>query len=177
MNKRSSYRRIARDAYDTPAAAVAPLLPHLAPRTGFIEPCAGAGKLVEHLTLAGHVLVRAHDLPDDARSARYQIPAGAIIVTNPPYWGRGRDLREIIINLSDQAATWLLMPHDWLCNLSSTPLMPRLRTIVAIGRVKWIPDSPFTGKDNCDWMLFERPSAWVKTEFLGRQLRARGEEP
>jgi hypothetical protein len=172
MGKRSEYKRIERDNYTTPVAAVIPLLPHLAPRTRFIEPCAGAGKLVEHLTLARHVLVRAYDLPDDARSHRYDIPAGAIIVTNPPLWGRP-GLREIIVNLSDQAPAWLLMPGDWLFNLSSAPLIPRLRTVAAIGRVKWIPDSPYTSKDNCAWMLFERPSAWAQTRFVGRIARER----
>jgi hypothetical protein len=39
---------------------------------------------------------------------------------------------------SDQAPVWLLMASDWLFNLSSVPFMPRLRMVVAIGRLKWI---------------------------------------
>jgi hypothetical protein len=110
MGKRSEFRRIARDAYDTPNEAVAPLLPWLTPRTKFLEPCTGAGKLIEHLTRAGHILARAYDLP-------------------------------------------------------------RLRMIVSIGRVRWIPDSEYTGKDNACWYLFERPSAWAQIRFIGRQPR------
>jgi hypothetical protein len=46
MGKRSEFKRLVRDAYDTPAEAVAPLLPWLRPDARFIEPCAGAGKFV-----------------------------------------------------------------------------------------------------------------------------------
>jgi hypothetical protein len=171
MGKRSDFKRIARDSYDTPISAVAPLLPWLTPQTRYIEPCAGAGRLIEHLSLAGHVLISAHDLPDDARSNHYNVPAGAVFVTNPPFWGRSHDLHPIVVNLSDQAPTWLLMPADWLHNVSSAPLMPRLRMIVSIGRVRWIPDSEFTGKDNCIWALFGPPSSRAATRFIGRQAR------
>jgi hypothetical protein len=147
------------------------LLPWLEPRTPFIEPCVGDGHLVGLLKRAGHILVGAHDLPDDARSHRYNVQAGVVLVTNPPFWGRPADLHPLIVNLSDQAPTWLLMPADWLFNLSSAPLMPRLRMVVAVGRVKWIPDSQFTGKDNCAWMLFERPSAWMTIRLVGRASR------
>jgi hypothetical protein len=119
------------------------------------------------LIRAGHVLVDRFDLPDDARSARYSVPAGAIFCTNPPFWGQPADLHPLIVNLSDQAATWLLMSADWLHNLSSAPLTPRLRMVVSIGRIKWIADSPFTGKDNAIWCLFDRP-AGVPTIFIGR---------
>jgi hypothetical protein len=169
MGKRSEFRRIERDNYETPYAAVVPLLAQLAPRTRFIEPCAGRGKLVEHLERAGHVCVGRHDLPTDARSHRYDVPYGVPFITNPPYWGQPRDLHPLLCNLSSQAPVWSLMLGDWLFNLSSREMMPRLRLVVAIGRVKWIADSPFTSKDNACWMLFERPSAWATTRFIGRQ--------
>jgi hypothetical protein len=116
MGKRSDFRRIERDAYDTPAAAVEPLLRHLSHRIRFVEPCVGGGCLVGHLKRAGHALVGAYDLPDDARSHRYAIEPGALFVTNPPYWGRPADLHPLVCNLSDQAPTWLLMQADWLFN-------------------------------------------------------------
>jgi hypothetical protein len=50
--------------------------------------------------------------------------------------------------------------------------MPRLRVIVAIARVKRIPDSPFTSKDNCAWMLFDRPHARFGAVFFGREAKA-----
>jgi hypothetical protein len=168
MGKRSDLKRRPQDAYATPAAAVAPLLRCLAPPTLFYEPCAGEGFLVGHLKRAGHICVGACDLPIDARTHRYDILADEIFITNPPYWGRPRDLHPLIVNLSGQAPTWLLMPADWLHNLSSAPLMPRLRAIVSVGRVKWIPDSPFTGKDNCVWLRFSAESA-MPARFVGRE--------
>jgi hypothetical protein len=171
--KRSEFRRIERDAYNTPAVAAEPLLRNLAHATRFLEPCVGAGYLVEHLTGAGHVLVGAHDLPDDARSHHYGVEPGALFISNPPFWGRPFDLHPLIADLSDQAPTWLLMPGDWLFNRSSAPLMPRLRRIVAVGRARWIPDSRFTGKDNACWLLFDRPDTRAEIVFIGRESRTR----
>jgi hypothetical protein len=163
VGKRSDFDRIQKDQYDTPAEAVRELLEELGPATRFIEPCAGNGYLVGHLKRAGHILVAAYDLPDDARVKRYDIPAGAQFITNPPFWGRPRDLHPLISNLSDQAPTWLLMASDWLINEGSTAMMPRLRRIVAGVRVKWIPNSLFSGMDNTLWCQFGPPSdreAW-----------------
>ena len=90
MGKRSDgvFARMPQDAYATPVAGVAPLLPYLDPETRFIEPCAGEGVLVGHLKRAGHVLVSAYDLPDDARTKRYsEACSDVIFVTNPP-WAR-----------------------------------------------------------------------------------------
>ena len=32
--------------------------------------------------------------------------------------------------------------------------MKRCRKVVSVGRLKWIPGSKHTGKDNCAWYLF-----------------------
>ncbi len=142
-------------------------MPHLAPGTRFIEPCAGEGYLVDHLKRAGHVLVGAFDLPDhDARTKRYDVDGADCFITNPP-WSR-QALHEIIINLSDQAPAWLLIDADWLSTRQAAPYLPRLRHIAVIGRVKWIPDSPFTGKDNAAWTLFDRPRSNGQIHFVGR---------
>jgi hypothetical protein len=174
MGKRSEFLRIERDNYATPASALGPLLTHLAPGTRYIEPCCGEGALVSHLTAAGHLLYSAHDLPDDdARITRYEVGSGVVFITNPPYWGQPRDLHPLIVNLSSQAPTWLLMSADWAHNRSSGELVrQRCRLIVSIGRLRWIPDSEFSGKDNCAWYLFEHPSAWGQTRFIGREERA-----
>ena len=42
-----------------------------------------------------------------------------------------------------------------------------LRAVVSVGRVKWIPGSKMTGKDNCAWHLFW-PEAGGITQFIGR---------
>lgn len=49
----------------------------------------------------------------------------------------------------------------------SAPLMHNCRKIVSVGRVKWIPGSKMTGKDNCAWYLFTKEKA-AHTEFHGR---------
>jgi hypothetical protein len=156
MGKRSAFARIDKDHYDTPEKAVAPLLPWLQPQTHFIEPCYGEGALAGRLRAAGHRFAGGFDLPIDARVHNYRITDGEIFVTNPPYWGRPADLHPLIENLSNQAPTWLLMSADWLFNLGSAPLMSRLRRIIAVGRVKWIPGSLFSSKDNVAWLLFDK---------------------
>jgi hypothetical protein len=158
MGKRSEFPRIPRDSYPTPSSAVEPLLEHLAPGTHFVEPCCGDGHLVGHLERARHVCVGAYDLPVDARTKVYaEAKPGILIITNPP-WARSA-LHEILVSCSDQAPTWLLLDADWFFTRQAKPFLPRLRKIAVIGRVKWIPDSPFSGKDSCAWALFDRPRA------------------
>jgi hypothetical protein len=171
MGKRSSFERRPQDKYNTPAAAVE-LLPYLRPRTHFIEPCAGEGYLVGHLKRAGHILVGAYDLPDDACVKHYREvddgygDAAPIFITNPP-WKRPV-LHPLIENLSDQAPAWLLFDADWMHTKQAIPFRMRLKTIVSIGRVRWIEDSKNDGKDNCAWYLFDRPRLDNGTEFVGR---------
>jgi hypothetical protein len=169
MGKRSTFPRVLRDAYSTPVEAVAPLLPHLESNTRFIEPCCGDGCLVGHLERAGHICVGQCDLPTDASTWRYVlVEPGIILITNPPW--RRDVLHPIICNLSGQAPAWLLIDAGWVHTRQSEPYLPRLRTIVSVGRVKWIKDSPFTGKDDCAWHLFDlpRPDEPAVTQFIGR---------
>jgi hypothetical protein len=174
MGKRSSFERIPRDFYPTPKSAVLPLLPHLAPRTRYVEPCAGNGALITHLASAGHECAGAYDIEPQPipgflclqkDAGIYDYPAGLPFITNPP-WDR-KVLHPIIMNLSRQAPTWLLFDADWMHTRQAAPFMSRLRKVVSVGRVKWIPDSPFTGKDNCCWYLFDACSS-APAQFIGR---------
>jgi hypothetical protein len=160
MGKRTSFPRRERDDYATPQAAVIPLLRLLEPGTRFIEPCAGDGELVGHLRYAGHVCVGAYDLPTDARTARYAIDSDTIFVTNPP-WRPQFGMATMIANLSDQRPLWALIYTDWLFTLRATPYLPRLREVVVVGRMKWIPGTKHAGFENCCWCLFDRPQALV----------------
>lgn len=171
MGKRSDFARIPKDKYDTPARAVEPLLRQLKPKTLFVDPCYGAGALRFALAAAGHLFCGGFDLPIDARAHDYGMKDGEFFITNPPYWGQPDDLHPLIENLSRQAPTWLLMSADWLFNESSGPLTKRLRRIVAVGRVKWIPDSPHSGKDNAAWLLFDRRARFAC--FVGRNAPRR----
>lgn len=171
MGKRSSFERVPRDFYPTPVEAVAPLLPHLAPETRFCEPCAGNGVLVDHLTAAGHYCAAAWDIEpqradiDQQDATQRQIGNIDCFITNPP-WDR-KVLHSIILNLAAQHPTWLLFDADWMHTKQAIPFLPMLHVVVSVGRVKWIKDSPFTGKDNCCWYLFDANTSAV-TEFVGR---------
>jgi hypothetical protein len=175
MGKRSDFERRPRDFYPTPAEAVRPLLAHLSPGTRYAEPCAGNADLIRHLDAAGHICRYAYDIEPqhnrvakldalDHRPCAKTFPFDCFI-TNPP-WDR-KVLHPLIIHLSDQAPTWLLFDADWAHTRQAAPYLNRLRKIVAVGRVKWIPDSPFTGKDNCAWHLFDKPAS-EPALFFGR---------
>ena len=184
MGKRSNFERKPRDFYPTPYEAVVPLIPHLEPGTDFHEPCAGNGQLTCLLeSYAGQMCMGESDIcpqPDDdgiRYEEIYEIDAlkleecgigheADIFITNPP-WSRDI-LHPLITHLSDIAPTWLLFDADWMHTKQSAEFMPRLRKIVSVGRVKWIPDSKMTGKDNCCWYLFDKPSS-EPTIFYGRE--------
>jgi len=171
MGKRSNFERRERDFYPTPYEAVIPLLDHLTPITRYIEPCAGTGDLINHLSKHGHKCELAGDIEPlngawicDATDHEFHIPFDCFI-TNPP-WDR-KILHQIIENLSRQAPTWLLFDADWMHTKQAAAYMDRLECIVSVGRVKWIPESKMTGKDNCCWYLFcDTPNG--QTEFYGR---------
>lgn len=178
MGKRSDFARVERDFYPTPAAAVAPLLPHIPFESKYWEPCAGDGALIK--SLIGHLAcVACSDIEPrgfecwmqtaDALAVNEEAIhfAGAdYIITNPP-WDR-KTLHPMIEHFSDMRPTWLLFDADWVHTKQAAPYLPRLRKIVSVGRLKWIPDSPQTGKDNCCWMFFDKPRQDNVTQFFGR---------
>ena len=172
MGKRSDFPRKPRDDYPTPEAAVLPLLPHLKPSSTFDEPCCGDGQLVEHLENFGHKCLRARDLYlgltiDTSMDARLITSSDAdYFITNPPW---ERDVMHAIIeNLSKIRPCWLLIDADWMHTKQAIPYMSSCRSIVSIGRVKWIPDSKSTGLDNCCWYLFDaRQRMWPFHHFDG----------
>lgn len=172
VGKRSNFERKPRDFYPTPIEALVPLLPHLPLGVKFDEPCAGGGHLVQHLEHFGGRCSWASDVePQAAGVRRFDALAldkcrGDVFLTNPP-WDR-KILHPLIEHLSEIAPTWLLFDADWLHTKQSSPFLPRLKKVVSIGRVKWIPDSKMTGKDNCMWALFDKPDLNRITIFRGR---------
>lgn len=163
MGKRSDFERVPRDFYPTPREAVLPLIPHLPESFSFAEPCAGDGALIDHIEAltrgACYVATDIEPRADDIQCSDALDMVGCdqeFIITNPP-WDR-KLLHPMIDRFSDLAPTWLLFDADWMHTRQSVPFLPRLRKIVSVGRVKWIPDSKMTGKDNCAWYLFDKPS-------------------
>jgi hypothetical protein len=166
MGKRSTFERRKNDLYETwDPRAVKALLPHLKPGTTFVEPCAGSGVLADQLMAAGMLCIDQIDIEpldpcvdrNDALECDWSIyKSFDCFITNPP-WTRSV-LHKLIVHLSDQRPTWLLFDADWKYTRQSTPYMARCRNIVPVGRLKWIPDSPYDGKDNCAWYLFDKPN-------------------
>lgn len=164
MAKRSdgAFERRKNDLYRTwDPRAVPPLLRHLAPNTRFAEPCAGDGALLDQLVAAGHECVWASDI-EPGRADVHENDAttcglgdAEVYISNPP-WTREL-LHNIILNLSEQAPTWLLFDADWVHTKQAIPFIPRLRRIISVGRLKWIEGSKYDGKDNCAWYCFGTP--------------------
>ena len=175
MSKRSNFEPRAKDFWPTVPKAVAPLLPHLPSRTAFAEPCAGNGALVDLLEAAGHSCVWATDTSPAHPSIAYgdafdlrNINAD-MFITNPP-WTR-YILHPLIIHLSDMLPTWLLFDADWPFTKQSASLIGRCSRIVPIGRIKWIPDSKFSGMDSCAWYEF-LPGHQSGPRFIGYPAEA-----
>lgn len=164
MGKRSTFERRERDFYPTPFKAVEPLIPFL-DKDFYVEPCAGDGSLIRHLSMIECIF--ACDIEPQAENIS-KINAMSLTltpdmyITNPP-WQRDI-LHPLIEHLSNLAPTWLLFDADWMHTKQAKPFIPRLQKIVSVGRIKWIPDSKMTGKDNCCWYLFDKNNN-KQTEF------------
>ena len=169
MGKRSDFERKPRDFYPTPKEAVIPLLPHLPEKGLFAEPCAGDGRLIEHIeeltSLSGYWMtdIEPHaDFIGNGDALTDKIVGCDICITNPP-WDR-KILHPLIDNLSNQLPTWLLFDADWMHTKQSVPYIKMCSKIVSVGRIKWFGN--MTGKDNCAWYLFDRKAN--NTIFYGR---------
>lgn len=176
MGKRSDFKRVERDFYPTPEAAVLPLLPHLPYGTIFVEPCAGDGRLVRHLEKHGMSCLSMFDIEPQhedvdradalglVAAAEMTEPSVDCIITNPP-WARPV-LHMMIDTFRRIKPTWLLFDADWAHTKQAAPYLPYCRKIVSVGRVKWIEDSKMSGKDNVVWCRFETTPG--DTLFFGR---------
>lgn len=152
MGKRSNFPRIDKDFYrTTDPRAVRPLFEYYdGSKLIYYEPCVGRGDLIELLKPYGECVGRS-DYRLDARTTLYRTSAKCFI-TNPP-WTREL-LHPIIENLRQQLPTWLLFDADWMFTAQSRPYMQYCKTILPVGRLKWIPGTTDVGKDNCAWYLF-----------------------
>lgn len=178
MGKRSNFERFPRDKYRSNQTVSDPLLPFLMPSTVFIEPCAGDGALVALLEAQGHVCAQAFDIEPDAPGIAQrdvfepvdENEAADCYITNPP-WDR-KILHPLILHLSDHRPTWLLFDAAWAFTRQAAPFLPRLRRIVSVGRVKWIPGSDFASLDDCAWYLFGKPTG-QPTIFHGQRPKVK----
>ena len=80
---------------------------------------------------------------------------GVPIITNPP-WRRDQ-LHALIPHFMRCAPfCWLLFDANWAHTRQSRDLIQHCSRILPIGRVRWIPGSPYTGKDDASWYRFEQ---------------------
>lgn len=166
MGKRSDMERLPKDKYYTwDKRAYPPLMPHLKEGASFAEPCAGKGYMVEALREMGlQCLWRSDKYPyeDDWMNEKMGVDALNIspgnlrncdyIITNPP-WKRDI-LHEMIKHFASLKPTWLLFDANWMFTKQAVPYLSMCEKIVNVGRLKWIPDSDHTGKDDCCWYHF-----------------------
>ena len=164
-----------RDFYPTPHQAVPPLLPHIKDIATFAEICAGDGSLIDWLELEHLTCGYASDIhpkrseiikKDAFHLKAIDVANCDVVITNPP-WSRPF-LHQFIefLMLELNKPSFLLFDADWVHTKQSSPFIPYLRKIISVGRLKWIEDSPHTGKDNCAWYFFNRGE--VTTKFFGR---------
>ncbi|MDR9813091.1 hypothetical protein [Rhizobium hidalgonense] len=155
MGKRSTFERRKNDAYQTPPSAVLPLIPFLRGIRTFAEPCVGEGKLAGALVAHGLKCAFSGDIEtgfDAITSLSLEVVKFDAIITNPP-WTREL-LHPMIQRFQSIAPTWLLFDADWVHTRQAIPFIDQCSHIVSVGRVKWIEDSQFTGKDNAAWHRF-----------------------
>lgn len=180
MGKRSNFDRVPRDYYPTPMAAVEPLISHLPYSFDYVEPCAGDGRLIDHLDKLtdghGQCLFASDIEPrreDIAECDAFEIDVVDLeidfCITNPP-WERNI-LHPFIERWMQMCPTWVLFDADWMHTKQSSMLMSYCEKVVSVGRVKWIEDSKSSGKDNCAWYLFDFIGASKRqTKFYGRTI-------
>ena len=168
MGKRSSsFERREADFYPTPFKAVPPLIPYLR-RDGintFAEVCAGDGDLIRHLESFGLKCVHSGDIRtgQDALAIKRYVGNPDAGITNPPFIypedpaRTARLLRDLIQRFLDLGLPfYLLLPHDWSANKGSASFLRRCTDIIAIGRIKWIPNSEHSGGyENSTWVRFD----------------------
>ena len=168
MGKRSNFQRRPMDAYATPLEAVRPLVPFLLAEgiMRFAEPCCGDGELIRRLESFGLECVHASDILQGVDALTLDSFAGAdAVVSNTP-WSR-EILHRLIEHFMRICPTWLLFDADWAHTRQSGGLIRHCSTIVSIGRVRSIPGSPFTGKDNAAWYRFDGLPA-DRSQSIGR---------
>lgn len=187
MGKRTdtNFEKHEKSQYLTPEAPVVALLPFL-PKGGFYfaEPCAGDGRLVNHIEkLTNGQGVWISDIDPDGVAALADAKYGGaqrtdvmakdalevtkrdlneaqvdMVITNPP-WERSKAhdyiLHRLIEHYGSMIPTWFLFDGDWAHTAQAQPYLEQYCSrIVSAGRVKWMPDSKHTGKDNACWYEF-----------------------
>ena len=154
MGKRSPnhFERRKDDLYETPSDAVSPLIPYVVGIvTKYVEPLPPreeADPAFETLRAALQLCCYICFGQDALALGHCDDP----VITNTSH--DRKIMHPIIAHLQRVAPTWLLIDMDWASTRQAAPYLPYCSDIVAIGRVKWIEGSKYTGKDNYAWYRF-----------------------
>lgn len=173
MGRRSDFNRIENDAYFTPEAAVVRAEYYLRKHIGrrpVIEPFAGDGGLARKLSyncdaevvwlsdidprpsVDGLTIIRRADWKDGLRQKH---SSKSVVVTNPPW------KKDLIIDLVYDCVdlgieSTLLLSGNLLHTAYFNKLLyPHCYSICSVGRLKWIPGSQHTSKDDAAWYHFK----------------------
>ena len=144
-------------------AALESLSPYLSPGQSFIDPCAGAGELVDTLVNHGlECILAADDLPREhwvlrRRSLELEITGSEVdaIITNP-----GRDpatTNRLISHLGRQVPTWMLIGSAWGHEAKNSKLRPMLRMVVTVHDPVASAEGEVEGLETMAWHLFSQP--------------------
>lgn len=206
-----SNERNSRDYYPTPAKAVLSLKKHMFSdtyeyhkgdkRVTFIEPCAGDGRLIQHLApefectyasdLDPQVLYKSsivelsnedthtytihnHDVFTHDWSHK-DYDNAEYFITNPPWINDGKtnnQLNRLIETLSIHKPTWFLLNGSYAFNKKSASCMEICTDIIPVGRLKWIENSPHMGKEDCAWFCFDQTKS-IGAGFFGTRFHPR----
>lgn len=198
MGKRSDFDKLDKSQYLTPEPAFMPLVPFL-PKGGFYfaEPCAGDGRLANYVEAhtngrgtrlsdidpygarrTADAVFGGHQREDVFKQDAFEVTERDLngidmVITNPP-WERDKKndfiLHRLIAHFGSMIQTWFLFDADWAHTVQAQPFLQNYCTrIVSIGRVKWMPNTSMTGKDNAAWYEF-RPDGTRPPIFYGRNI-------
>jgi hypothetical protein len=175
MGKRDNdkFKRVEKDFYGTlDPSAIVPAFVGRVRGMRYAEPCYGEGHLEDLLMDVATCMWRSDiretvgpSLVKDATSlCLYDLRGCDTIITNPPYkWPM---LKPLLDHLPTLKPTWLLLPADYMCNIRMGPYMKQCETVIAVGRLYWLPNK-VKGVSNFAWYKFNK---WHigQTEFIGR---------
>lgn len=186
MGKRSDLPRIPKDKYYTWDNRAYDRVRTIFENIGtFIEPCAGGGDMIQAVENIGPTCVYACDIaPTDYTEPTdvgvwphsYELVPEKVleqadcIITNPP-WTRSILHPFIWWCIDSGKPAWLLLDANWAITKQARPMLAYCSDIVPTARLKWIPDTKDSAKDDTAWFRFQAEpcdTIWRNSELVPR---------
>ena len=158
----ADYERKKNDAYQTPPAAVLPLLVTIPFNRKVCDPCSGAGNILKVLKARGH-LVGGGDIERgyDFLNHKFRWP-GYDVVTNPPFGGRSGKtavafVRRAIEVTAPEGSVAMLLPVDFDSGATRQSIFGMCpffsAKIVLLNRIRWFRNQ--SGSINHAWYIWK----------------------